>query len=450
MSQVDSVHAAARTVPSAETEPIRADEPFDALLAFISRTSAVSNDDFQRACHLGASRKRHLRVVEPQSDQTRTDTLRDRHRNEIVTKDTRADGLREQADRDRRADEMGTSSADVRQQRLRDTNANEQLRWQETAAHADRAETHRADAAKAGSTSSDTGSDQQAGHYQNHGGENNSQGRTSGNGTVAVNVSPQDKESGAVQGGSAEQAARQNIFATRDAQAIQSRGSGATGGLKQVASTGRPAGAAEFQNLIVSAARQRGPVGKAVSGPAMTAKSSADQSINPKDAASFNELARIVRSNIGQRHSNLVLRLDPPELGSIRIDMRMHDQTLTLRIEAQTPAGQEALQARLTDLRGALEQHGIQLNRVDVELRAPAPPGNNQDANDPNSGSLPWNEGETNGSWDQPTPHDGYHSADSSHRFISSESATIEATDVGEIEQDDVTHSAETGVDVVV
>jgi flagellar hook-length control protein FliK len=65
----------------------------------------------------------------------------------------------------------------------------------------------------------------------------------------------------------------------------------------------------------------------------------------------------------------LLLQLDPPELGQVRIDVRLHQQLLTLRIDAQTTAGQQALQSRLGDLRSALEQQGLQLGHVSVELR---------------------------------------------------------------------------------
>jgi flagellar hook-length control protein FliK len=68
------------------------------------------------------------------------------------------------------------------------------------------------------------------------------------------------------------------------------------------------------------------------------------------------------------------MRLDPPELGTSRVDMRMHDRVVTLHIETQTPAGQVALKSNLEDLRAALERHGIQIDRVDVELRPPAAP----------------------------------------------------------------------------
>ena len=340
-----------------------------------------------------------------------------------------------------RADEMQTSPTEARQQTLRETHTNEPVRRQETTALPNRAGTDQADettTAKAGSASSGTGWDQPTGDDQK-------QGRASDNAFAGAKGSSQANESGAADSGRA----RQNVVTRRDAQAILSRTASPSGGPKPAASTGRPAGAAEFQNLMAAAARQRGPA-KAMLESTLTAKSSGHPIINPKDAASFNELARIVRSNIGQRHSSLVLRLDPPELGNIRIDMRMHDQTLTLRIEAQTPAGQEALQGRLADLRSALEQHGIQLRQVDVELRDPAPTDETRDAHNRNSESSPWDEGETNGSWDQPAPHDGRHAADHPPPSLPSESATIEATDVGETEHDNVRHSAETGVDVIV
>ena len=70
----------------------------------------------------------------------------------------------------------------------------------------------------------------------------------------------------------------------------------------------------------------------------------------------------------------MVLRLDPPELGKLRVDVEMHNRVLTVQFHAETQAGHQALQNRLVDLRSALEQHGIQLDRVDVEFRPPATP----------------------------------------------------------------------------
>jgi flagellar hook-length control protein FliK len=92
----------------------------------------------------------------------------------------------------------------------------------------------------------------------------------------------------------------------------------------------------------------------------------------PAEPDSVSELARVIRSGGRDGQSKMVLRLDPPELGQVRIDVRMDQQALTLRMEAQTPGGHDALHSRLTELRSALEQQGIQVQSVDVTLR-PAP-----------------------------------------------------------------------------
>ena len=122
-------------------------------------------------------------------------------------------------------------------------------------------------------------------------------------------------------------------------------------------------------------------------------KTAGANGINLDDSRSVTELVRIVRSHIGSRHSTMILRLDPPELGQLRIDVRMHDQMLTLRLEAQTLAGHEALQGRLTDLRTALEQHGIQLNQVEVEFRpGPSPASEPPNPNQQQESTPQWGE----------------------------------------------------------
>jgi hypothetical protein len=99
----------------------------------------------------------------------------------------------------------------------------------------------------------------------------------------------------------------------------------------------------------------------------------------------------------------MTLRLDPPELGQLRVDVRMDDQVLTVRFETQTQAGQEALKGRLTDLRDALERQGIQVNRMEVELRQPAPA-----QHDPSSNGTPHRDDTSAGQgFTQPPPNDG-------------------------------------------
>ena len=132
--------------------------------------------------------------------------------------------------------------------------------------------------------------------------------------------------------------------------------------------------AVDFNNLMNAASNRRagGPGSSGAATSAGKAQTTA-KGIDLTQARALNELADVVRANLGPRRSTMTLQLDPPELGRLRIDLRMEADVLTLRFEAETQAGKEALQARLTDLRSALEHHGIQVHRVDVELRT-APP----------------------------------------------------------------------------
>jgi flagellar hook-length control protein FliK len=149
----------------------------------------------------------------------------------------------------------------------------------------------------------------------------------------------------------------------------------------------------------------------------------------------------------------MVLRLDPPELGQLRVDVRMHDQMLVLRFQAETQAGHDALQTRLTHLRAALEQHGIQLDRVEVEFRPPPSPGSQGSEAD----GRQYNQG-TGGGGDSSFGHTHDHDGSASESFGSGEfpgppgETEPETPPVGNNEpaDDDVARPAETGVDLIV
>lgn len=169
-----------------------------------------------------------------------------------------------------------------------------------------------------------------------------------------------------------------------------------------------------------------------------------------RDGQAVNDLSRILRSNLNARHSTMVLRLDPPELGSIQVDVRMHDHALSLRIEAQSEQGREAIASRLDELKASLEQHGIRVDRLEVDMKSPLP--QFQDQADPDSGrnQSPWSNADpgTSGGketfpggsdhsrgFDDPSnrrePHTAMHWGDGQHGF-------------------DVFQPAESGVNVVV
>ena len=62
------------------------------------------------------------------------------------------------------------------------------------------------------------------------------------------------------------------------------------------------------------------------------------------------------------------LRLSPPELGSLHIEIKVAKGEMTARVEAETPAARNILLDNLPALRERLAQHDIKVQRFDVDL----------------------------------------------------------------------------------
>jgi flagellar hook-length control protein FliK len=62
------------------------------------------------------------------------------------------------------------------------------------------------------------------------------------------------------------------------------------------------------------------------------------------------------------------LRLSPPELGALRLDVRVQDGALVARMEAETSAARTALIENLPALRERLAEQGVRIERFDVDL----------------------------------------------------------------------------------
>lgn len=72
------------------------------------------------------------------------------------------------------------------------------------------------------------------------------------------------------------------------------------------------------------------------------------------------------------RHE-ISVRLDPPELGAVRIDVVVEGTRVTLRIGAELDVAREALERSLPALRESLAQHGLVTDRVTVHLGLGSP-----------------------------------------------------------------------------
>lgn len=207
----------------------------------------------------------------------------------------------------------------------------------------------------------------------------------------------------------------------------------------------------EFRGLLELAGRVRGRIVSSdpQPAPASFGRDLGGQGISLKEARAMTELADVVRANIGARHSSMVLKLEPPELGQLRVDIRTHGDELTLRLQADTLLGRDALQSRINELRSSLEQHGFRLGQIQVELRVPQ--ANSGEAHQ----DRPFQQQEH---WDGQSSHEpawqghqGGGSQTSSESEWSNEASAFsqENASSGE-EQGRVDRLAETGVDLVV
>ena len=74
--------------------------------------------------------------------------------------------------------------------------------------------------------------------------------------------------------------------------------------------------------------------------------------------------------HLGPDGGSVRLRLAPAELGSVRVEMQVHDRRVRARVVAETEAASNALREHLPDLRARLESYGMQVERLEVETEA--------------------------------------------------------------------------------
>jgi hypothetical protein len=83
-------------------------------------------------------------------------------------------------------------------------------------------------------------------------------------------------------------------------------------------------------------------------------------------------LHRVARAFAAAKDGGEVrLRLSPPELGSLTLDVRVQEGALVARLEAETTSVRTVLVENLSALRDRLAEQGIRLERFDVDLRQP-------------------------------------------------------------------------------
>ncbi len=98
----------------------------------------------------------------------------------------------------------------------------------------------------------------------------------------------------------------------------------------------------------------------------------ADRSRLGSEAApnKFDELVRSIRMRSGKWQSSARMHLNPPKLGRVQIDVRMDGERLLIDVRTESADATKALTERSADLRAALAEQGIIVDRFDIDTYA--------------------------------------------------------------------------------
>ncbi len=80
----------------------------------------------------------------------------------------------------------------------------------------------------------------------------------------------------------------------------------------------------------------------------------------------FENLVKSIRMNRGTKSSSATIRLNPPELGKMKIHAQMSDDVLRVRVEATSSMARNLLTERSGELLAALHERGIEVDRFEV------------------------------------------------------------------------------------
>lgn len=136
-----------------------------------------------------------------------------------------------------------------------------------------------------------------------------------------------------------------------------------------------------------------GPIATAVSAPADQAAA------READNASLNNarLTRGLASAVNQRGGAVTLRLTPPDMGTVRIQMQLTGSVLSASMHTETASAHQMLTQQLGQLRASLETQGLTVERLHVQTMQQAQPGNASEQNGDSEQQQQHNEGRSRG-----------------------------------------------------
>jgi flagellar hook-length control protein FliK len=71
--------------------------------------------------------------------------------------------------------------------------------------------------------------------------------------------------------------------------------------------------------------------------------------------------------HLGREGGEIRLRLAPPELGTLQLEMQIHDRSILARIQTDSETASAAIREHLTELRQRLESLGMRIEKLEVQ-----------------------------------------------------------------------------------
>ncbi|MBL9162590.1 MAG: flagellar hook-length control protein FliK [Planctomycetaceae bacterium] len=124
-------------------------------------------------------------------------------------------------------------------------------------------------------------------------------------------------------------------------------------------------------NAPEAAPRAPGAIDRMIGGHSLKAskESSEPNGMPTVDRARFVQRVEGAMKAAQQRDGKIQVRLSPPDLGSIKIELAVQNGVLSAKLEAETPAARNLLLDSLPALRERLAQQDIRVDKFDVDVR---------------------------------------------------------------------------------
>ncbi len=94
----------------------------------------------------------------------------------------------------------------------------------------------------------------------------------------------------------------------------------------------------------------------------------AKEGVKPLPLHVINQVGKRIGLAIKRGENHLRIQLRPPDLGSLQLDMTMKDNVLKVAMIAENHAVKDLLMSHVSELKQALVEHGVELQKVDVEI----------------------------------------------------------------------------------